>query len=216
MPRRREGGEVSVSQQEMRGASYLCTSALNASHVSGSQSMLLYLPTLQWHVQNKLVGFSIALHGVSCLMSVTDCELWWLTAWQGAGPDLPSQSVAVLGEPGWEARYCLSSCQQPFSHYPGVLSSSKLLACVRHVGKHLLGLLKDHLANVGPRSQRKGSGRNRLEVIVVNWSICSLCMGWGQVCVLVSYTLKHFFFIAKVVLLWSASLHPLQWGMLAA
>lgn len=66
----------------------------------------------------------------------------------------------------------------------------------------------DHLANVGPRSQREGSGRSSLEVKVINWSICSLCVGWGQVCVLVSYIFKIFFFIPKVVLLWSAGLHP--------
>lgn len=76
MPRKREGGEVSVSQQEMRGASYLCTSALNASHVSVSQSMLLYLPTLQWHVQNKLVGSP--LH-------CTGCHVKWV--WQTVSCD---------------------------------------------------------------------------------------------------------------------------------
>lgn len=48
----------------MRGASYLCASALNASHVSTSQSTLLCLPTPQWHVQNKLVGS--LLHCMGC------------------------------------------------------------------------------------------------------------------------------------------------------
>lgn len=167
--------------------------------------------------KTNLLGLHCTARGV---MS-NECDRLWAVMMDSLAESWtrPALPVAVSGEPGSEARqsrYCLSSCQQPFPHYPGVLSSSKLLACVRHIRKHLWGLLKDHLANVGPRSQRKGSGRNSLEVIVVNWSICSLFMGWGEVCVLVSYTLKKFFFIPKGVLPWSVSLHLLWWGMLAA
>ena len=62
----------------MRGASYLCVSALNASHVSTSQSTFLYLLTPRWHVQNKLVGS--LLHCTGChvpWVSRTVCRAYW-------------------------------------------------------------------------------------------------------------------------------------------
>lgn len=59
-------------RRELRGASYLCTSALNASHVSTGQKHVAVSADAVVACTKRTCWVSVALHRVSRPMSVMD------------------------------------------------------------------------------------------------------------------------------------------------
>lgn len=138
-PGRREGGEVSVSQAGAEGS-------LLSLHECFECFPCQYWPKARCCICRCRGGmYKTNLLGLRCIaQGVTshECHGPCVVLIDSLAESFTRRALpaAVPGQPNWEVkqdRYGSSSCQQPFPLYPGFLSSSELLVCVRHVGEHL-------------------------------------------------------------------------------